>query len=469
MLIREYKEAYMVKMSVSLAMLATLFFASNVFAKDHPGREYIEKNGYKGPATCEECHPGVAKEFLDTVHWKHASKVTNVDNIDPGQEYGMKNREYTFCNGNDIVNNLKETPKNAAGKTKFTGCNTCHPGDPGDELHGVGSTGPAAEASIDCLVCHSSDYDFRLRKPMKDEKGRVIMGQDRSAKAALAIARPSAKNCMTCHESAGGGAYVKRGFLFTKENDAHAAKGMVCVDCHKTKGHKIPTGIDPNNWASDGIRLACADCHGNAPHKDADINRHTAKVACQTCHIPRTGGAFAKDFTKWSKQSDGFYEPTTLKKEANESTPVYAWYNGAVANTPRFIGPKGKRDDKKSKIYPFKIYQAKAYYNKLDGRLLSMDFAPPMATGDTLAGIASAAKTLGIKKYEPVPGWQTIYLSSSHLVSKTKALSCENCHAPNGVLNFKTLGFTDKEVAKLTNPSIYFDDYVKRQAEKEEW
>ena len=29
-----------------------------------------------------------------------------------------------------------------------------------------------------------------------------------------------------------------------------------------------------------------------------------------------------------------------------------------------------------------------------------MDFAPPMATGDTLAGVASAAKTLGIKEYE---------------------------------------------------------------------
>ncbi len=126
--------------------MTVLLFASAALAKEHPGREYIEKNGYKGPATCEECHPGTAKKFLDTVHWKHASKITNVDNLDPQQEYGMKNRAYTFCNGNDIVNNLKETPKNAAGKTKFTGCNTCHPGDPGDHLHGVGSTGPAAEA-----------------------------------------------------------------------------------------------------------------------------------------------------------------------------------------------------------------------------------------------------------------------------------------------------------------------------------
>ncbi len=459
----------MKKAVIFLPLLASAFLVNPAMAKDHPGKEYIEKNGYQGPSTCEECHPDTAKKFLDTVHWKHASKVANVENIDPKQEYGMKNRIYTFCNGNDIVNNLKETPPNEKGKTKLTGCNTCHPGDPGDQLHGVGSSGPAAESSIDCLVCHSSDYDYSKRKPMKNEKGQVIMGQDRSVKAALAVGKPSVKNCMTCHETAGGGAYIKRGFVFTKENDVHAAKGMVCVDCHKTKDHKIPTGFDPNNWASDGSRLACADCHGNKPHKDAYINNHTARIACQTCHIPRTGGAFSKDFTTWTKMADGFYEPTTLKKEANETTPAYAWFNGTVANTPHFIGPKGSRKDKKSKIYPFKIYQAKAFYNKVNGQLLSMDFAQPMATGNTLAGVASAAKTLGIKKYEPVAGWQTIYFASSHLVTKTKAFSCENCHAPNGVLNFKALGYTDKEVIKLTNPSIFFTDFVKKQKEKEEW
>ena len=459
----------MCRTTLSLTVLAAMLITSAGFAKDHPGREYVEKNGYNGPATCEECHPGTARKFLDTVHWKHASKVTNVDNLDPNQEYGMKNRIYTFCNGNDIVNNLKETPKNAAGRTKLTGCNTCHPGDPGDELHGVGSTGPAAEAAIDCLVCHSSDYDYSRRRPAKNDKGQVVMGQDRSVTAALAVGKPSVKNCMTCHETAGGGAYIKRGFVFTRENDIHAAKGMVCVDCHKSKDHRIPTGTDPNNWANDGVWVTCADCHGATPHKDAFINQHAARVACQTCHIPRTGGAFSKDFTTWTKQADGFYEPTTLRKEANETTPVYAWYNGTVANTPGLIGPKGSRKDTKSRIYPFKIYQAKAFYNKLDGQLLSMDFAPPMATGDTLAGVAAAARTLGIKKYEPVPGWQTIYFASSHLVTKTKALLCENCHAPNGVLNFKALGYTDKEITRLSSPAIYFEDEAKRQKEKDEW
>ncbi len=455
------------KIRLGAMVLFALSACGTVFAGEHPGKEYLGKNGYKGPSSCEvrDCHPGTAKSFLSTVHWKHASKVSNVENVDPNEEYGMKNRIYTMCNGNDLVNNLKEIPPSPeTGKTKFTGCNTCHPGD---HVSDVGSTGPEAEGSIDCLLCHSSEYDYRKRQPFKNEKGQVVMGQDRSVKAALAVGKPGVKNCMVCHEAAGGGVLIKRGFAFTKENDVHAAKGMVCVDCHAAKDHRVPTGFDPNNWANDGLRLSCAGCHKERPHKDEDYNRHTARIACQTCHIPRTGGAFAKDFTRWTQGSDKFFEPSTLKREANETVPVYAWYNLTVANTPEFIGPKGSREDKDAKIHPFKIFQGKAYFDKKTGRLLSMDFAPPMASGDSLAGVASAAKTLGIRTYEPVPGWQTIYFASSHLVTKTMALRCENCHSRNGALNFKALGYSDDEIRKLTGAELYFDKALKKQKEEE--
>ncbi len=451
-----------------LILLSLLLIAGSAAqAKEHPGKAYIEKNGYEGPSTCEAkgCHPGTAKGFLDTVHWKHASPAPNVEGLEPGVEYGMKNRIYTMCNGNDIVNNLKEIPPNPkTGKTKFTGCNTCHPGN---HISDVGSTGKEAENAIDCLVCHASKYDFRKRKAYKDEAGRVVMGQDRGKEAALSVGRPGVKNCMVCHEAAGGGVLVKRGFAFTKDTDVHAKKGMVCVDCHAAKGHRIPTGFDPNNWANDGVRISCADCHDGKVHKDDDLNRHTARIACQTCHIPRTGGAFAKDFTRWTQGTDHFFEPTTLKREVNETIPVYAWYNKTVRNEPHFIGPKGNRREKESRIYPFKIFEGKAFFDRKTGKLLSMDFAPPMATGDTLVGVASAAKTLGIKEYDPVPGWQTVYFGSNHLVTREKALRCANCHTRNGVLNFRDLGYSEKEQEKLTNAAIYFDKVAEQQ--KEEW
>ncbi len=436
---------------------------------EHPGNDSIKQSGYKGPQTCEECHPGTAKAFLETVHWKHASKAPNVDHLDSKSEYGMKNRIYTFCNGNDIVNNLKEIPANSLGKTKLAGCNTCHPGN---HLSDVGSKGAEAEASIDCLVCHSAKYDLSKRKPFKTPDGKVAIGQDRSLEAALAVGKPGVKNCMTCHESAGGGPLIKRGFAFDAEHDAHAAKGMVCVDCHKAKDHRIPTGFDPNNWASDGIRLACADCHSAKPHKDADYDAHTAKIACQACHIPTTGGAVAKDFTKWTKDAaTGFWEPTTIRRDPSATKPVYAWFDGRVENTPHRIGPKARRGDAGAKIFPFKIYQGRAYYDAKSGNLMSMDFAQPTATGDTLAGVASAAKTLGIRDYKPVPGWQTIYFANSHLVTRSKALTCDRCHVAEGAMPFEELGYSSTEVSrrKLRSAELWFDKLHVKEAKKEEW
>jgi hypothetical protein len=455
------------KMNIRSLLAALAFVAlapTSLFAEPHPGKESIEASGYEGPVTCENCHPGKAKEFLSSVHWKHASPVTNVEGLDPSLEYGMLNRIYTMCNGNDVVNNLKQTPQGEAAKAKFTGCNTCHPGN---HLSDVGSSGTEAENAIDCLVCHSADYDFTKRVPYRDEQDRVVMGQDRSVKAALSVGRPATKNCMVCHERAGGGIYVKRGFEFTKKNDVHAARGMTCVDCHKAENHRIPTGFDPNTWANDGVRVSCNDCHGAAPHEDEDYNRHTSKIACQTCHITHTGGTMAKDFTRWEQATDKFYEPATIQAEANSTRPAYAWYNQRVRNTPRFIGPAGSRTDGKSKIYPFKVFQGKAFFDKTSGQLLSMDFAPPMANGDALAGVASAARTLGIKTYEATPGWQTLYFGSSHLVTRDGALTCVQCHAVGGALNFKDLGYADKEISRLTNPEIYFDNVIKKQ--KEDW
>lgn len=454
------------RLAQSAAFLLGVALAS-ARADEHPGNQYVRDNGYEGSKTCETCHPGTAKAFLGTVHWKHASKAPNVEGADPKQEWGMKNRIYTFCNGNDVVNDLKEIPANAAGKTKLVGCNTCHPGN---HLSDERATGPEAEQAIDCLLCHSSKYDYSKRKPYKAADGKVAMGQDRSVEAASAVGKPSVKNCMTCHESAGGGPLIKRGFAFDAAHDAHAAKGMTCVSCHATKDHRIPTGHDPNNWASDGVRVACSDCHGDAPHRDADYDAHTAKIACQTCHIPTTGGAVAKDFTRWTKTETGFYEPATIKRAPSDTAPAYAWFDGTVVNRPHLIGPKGSRTDGRSRITPFKIYEGRAYYDRKTGQLLSMDFAQPTATGDTLAGVASAAKTLKLGKVDPVPGWQTIYFANSHLVTKDKALTCDRCHTANGRLDFEALGYPKAEIEKrkLRSASLWFDKLLAKELKKED-
>lgn len=438
--------------------------AATAPAAEHPGREAMEKGGYEGTATCLGCHPDAGKEVVGSVHWRHASKVSNVEGADPDAEHGMLNRIYTMCNGNDRINALKEIRNPANGKVKYSGCNSCHPGD---NRQGVGSAGPEAERAVDCLLCHSSEYDFARRKPFKDEQGRVVIGRDASLKAALAVGKPRVRNCMFCHETAGGGLHNKRGFMFTAELDVHAAKGMSCVSCHKGKDHRIPTGYDPNLWANDGLRLSCSDCHGEKPHGGSEYDRHIARVACQTCHTPRTGGASAKDFTVWERGGDGFWEPTTLRHEPNETRAVYAWFDGSVLAKPAFIGPRGSRGDPKSRIYPFKVFEGKAFFDGDSGSLLGMDFGPPTATGDALAGVASAARILGLPRYRPVPGWQRVYFANSHLVTKEKALKCIDCHSPGGILQFSALGYTPQEAERLGSAALHFDRSVAKQ--REEW
>jgi hypothetical protein len=58
-----------------------------------------------------------------------------------------------------------------------------------------------------------------------------------------------------------------------------------------------------------------------------------------------------------------------------------------------------------------------------------------------------------------------VYFGSSHLVTKEKALSCANCHAQNGVLNFRALGYSEEEFRTLTSAGIYFDKMAAKQRE----
>jgi hypothetical protein len=179
----------------------------------------------------------------------------------------------------------------------------------------------------------------------------------------------------------------------------------------------------------------------------------------------------AKDFTRWTRTETGFWEPSTIRRAASDVVPVYAWFNGTVVNKPHLVGPKGSRGDARSKIFPFKIYEGKAYYDQRSGELLAMDFAQPTANGNTLAGVASAAKTMGLKDVRPVPGWQTIYFANSHLVTRTRALTCDRCHTPSGGrLDFQALGYSREEIEKrrLTSASLWFDKLLAKELKKDE-
>jgi len=91
------------------------------------------------------------------------------------------------------------------------------------------------------------------------------------------------------------------------ELDVHMdAKGLnfSCAECHTTGSHEV-TGsryatkaVDKNGidvpGRTDDTRATCESCHGLTPHeKDAKLNDHTDRVACQSCHIPSSRAAAA--------------------------------------------------------------------------------------------------------------------------------------------------------------------------------
>ena len=125
----------------------------------------------------------------------------------------------------------------------------------------------------------------------------------------------------------------------TPEVDVHMGKnGFLCIDCHRTEKHQIPgRAFSVSVEHANGI--SCTDCHRQPPHADERLNKHLARVACTTCHIP----SFARNVpTKmewdWSKAGDGSrpedpHHYLKIKGEfvyGTNVTPEYDWFNLSV-------------------------------------------------------------------------------------------------------------------------------------------
>ncbi len=49
---------------------------------------------------------------------------------------------------------------------------------------------------------------------------------------------------------------------------------------------------------------------------------------------------------------------------------------------------------------------------------------------------------------------QDAMMEISHAIRRDGALTCANCHNPNGVLNWKSLGYSDVEIESLTTDPL---------------
>ena len=337
---------------------------------------------YRGPETCLRCHPtinipdgksgirsvGTRQNIEEGVHFT-LNRFTgfNTYGFDGRKVEGIPMGKIDRACG--VAGSFTWTGwatliRTASGEMRSDGCGQCHAGGQygpttGTMFPGYRPTDDEFNA-VDCLICHSPAYDMDLKYVVKDPNGRYRWNQDRSMRAAMAVGRPTSDNCLRCHEHNHGGdlypgnlaaqhlGYRNRRLLHpgakrgnpTRDADVHYEAGVQCLDCHESHGHLIargPRGTDLVSNDLPGVDVSCQKCHGDAPHTTnratrALLNAHTAKLACETCHITHLtdDNVVLRDWTDpVFDAEDGVWLYRDLLRSGKPGEAiVYRWHNG---------------------------------------------------------------------------------------------------------------------------------------------
>jgi octaheme c-type cytochrome (tetrathionate reductase family) len=431
-----------------------------------------------------ECHESAALEVMHTSHWTwlHTNSAT-------GQVEGKRNVINNYC-----VALPSNEPR----------CTSCHVG--------VGwrdKTFDFSDASkVDCLVCHDTTGTYKKfptlagapwTGPGTTNFGGVAYPPVDLAHVAQNVGRSSRATCGACHFYGGGGDAVKHGdldsslFNPSRDLDVHMGvngQNLQCADCHETTAHEIPGSIYSKDHTDDA---GCQRCHSGEPHQAgslaAQLNRHGARVACQTCHIPEFARGKATMMTwDWStagvrgtngqnqiiRDANGNPVYDTQKGSFTWATnvrPTYVWFNGRVdyLTVTNVIDPArrvainrygGQMSDPRAKIFPAKRFTGKQPYDAVRN-VMAVPHLFPGGSTDTNAywrgfnwtnALAAGMAYVG-QPFSGQVGWveTEMYWIENHMVApKERALSCGACHAETGGrLDFAALGYTSNQVAFL--------------------
>lgn len=454
--------------------------SSTTFKVLHPVPDHSTLIGvYEGTKTCitSACHATQAEHVFNSVHYQwqgDTSKAIELAGTKTSKLGGINN----FCIQPD--NNWLTIFNKLDGTKGPGGCATCHAGL---GLKPSATSSQAQLENIDCLICHSPTYK---RIVAQNADGTFKMVPDPSIDiqaAAKNIVRPGKAECMRCHAGSGGGDNYKRGDLEStlsscnKNYDVHMGtdgQNFKCVDCHRTLNHKIAgRGVDTRATETD-YTMMCESCHTFIPHRSyntnyVDLDRHTDRVYCTTCHSPTYARTKATDMHRdWSHMevdtAKQLYDPH-LTMQSNV-LPTFAWYNtfshfykfkDPVALDSRGVQkinwPDGGFIDDPNKpmarIYPFKIHTAlqpknNAAGNAFDNILLPLRNKIAFETGDVDAAITGGASTYGITYNGHTFQKTEQYMGIFHGVGpKSTALSCSNqpCHGSQSRIPYQQMGY----------------------------
>ena len=354
-------------------------------------------------------------------------------------------------------------------------------------------------SNIDCFVCHDTTGTYKKHPSADGGGGQPAMMIDGTLtvvdfadlqEVAYNVGTPTRANCLACHANAGGGDNVKHGDMSTdlisptRDMDVHmGGADHSCQRCHTESRHKIAgtTALHSNEGEA-----SCTDCHSaTRTHTEnglvaALLNLHTARVACQTCHIPTFSRTMATTM-EWYWDEAG-EDRTNIRQQFGRDTysklkgrfvwgknvrPKYLWFNGkwarkvvnasdtyteagTVADPVVLAIPTATVADADAKIYPFKALIGRQPADTTNKRMavphlfgsaagpnaywVAFDWGLAVAEGTAYAG----------QPYSGDYGFVNtlMYLSINHEVApKESALDCENCH---GNANFwNQVGMSD--------------------------
>jgi octaheme c-type cytochrome (tetrathionate reductase family) len=413
---------------------------------------FFHKPFADGPAVtraCLQCHENSAQQVMQTAHWNWLGPKVMVPGHEQPLRIGKRNVINNFCIG--IQSN-------------WPACTTCHIGYGWKDE----SFDFSDETRVDCLVCHDNSGTY-LKKPKgagyPDESVDLLA-------AARSVGLPRRSNCGGCHFQGGGGNAIKHGdmdetLIFPSERiDVHMGKyDMQCIDCHQTEQHQIrgrsmAVSVDRKNL------VECVDCHESKPHDDSRLNKHTDRLACQSCHVPHMGADIGTklswDWSQAGQDLDITDEHMYLKIKgrftwARKKRPEYYWYNQTSSRyivgdridpsvTTSINRPLGNRDDPTAKIWPFKVHRGKQPYDAVNHYFLipnvhgdrgfwsKFDWEAALELGSTITGLPYS----GLFDFAPTE----MYFPLSHMVaSLDQTLQCRNCHGEMGRINWKALGY----------------------------
>ena len=459
-----------------LLLTVTLFSAAGIVSAATDHSDFVKgpyKEGRDVTKQCLECHEKQANDVMKTTHWTFAGTPNHVK--------GMEKSTKTYGKAN-MINNFCTSAFNGPDGIVHESCFKCHAG------YGWTRTkfDLTDKTRVDCLVCHAQkgNYD-RAASGCDVNMGAIQKGSMDLEKAAKSVGMPTLQNCGYCHFNGGGDAVKNAGLdssmlAADKKQDVHMAKKakggqeMSCQDCHKTKDHKVAGAS--SQMAHYDARVSCEDCHSGAkaPHQKsknaAILAKHTASVACQTCHIPVFNKVNAtKMMWNWSDvgknitPEEEFDQETFAKRKGTfkwgkNVVPVYAWYNGKIerymvgdkikdpSKIVNITKPVGDIKDKTAKIYPYKYFTGTQpmdskfkYLNTFQQyKSLWEDYNWEKALVNGAKCTDNCLPYSGKHQFVKTAS----YILAQHEVSpKEDALQCGECHLGGKRMDWKALGY----------------------------